>query len=99
MYLKTLEEKKQKAKEATRRFQERNTKIFKEWKDKQHCLFCKEDTPCVLDFHHLDPKEKDYQIGSMAPNLSWKSLKRELDKCVILCSNCHRKLHAGLLEL
>ncbi len=47
-----------------------------------------------MDFHHLGFKE--FNIGDAVTNgLSLKTLKREVAKCVIICSNCHRKVHAG----
>jgi hypothetical protein len=50
--------------------------------------------PCVYDFHHLDPKEKDYN-PSAASRLTLKTMFKELEKCVLLCSNCHRIRHYG----
>lgn len=50
----------------------------------------------ALDFHHIDPKEKSFDIGRVGINhyKKWtEALKRELDKCVLICSNCHRELH------
>lgn len=46
----------------------------------------------VLDFHHIDPKEKDRAVGNM---LSWsiENIKKEMMKCRCLCANCHRILH------
>lgn len=49
----------------------------------------------ALDFHHLDPSEKDF-TPSKGYKKSWEKLKKELDKCILLCSNCHREVHAGL---
>ena len=51
-----------------------------------------------LDFHHIDPKEKDFSIGNMR-GTSFENLKQELDKCVLLCKNCHCEVHAGLIDL
>ena len=48
--------------------------------------------PAVFDFHHLDPAEKDLSWGNKRTS-NWDNLKKELDKCVLLCSNCHRELH------
>ncbi len=49
-----------------------------------------------FDFHHKNPNEKDKSIAAMiTPNVDWELLKDELDKCVLLCSNCHRVLHYG----
>ena len=50
------------------------------------------DTMTIFDFHHLDPATKDRQISKMVEN-SWKDVKTELDKCIILCANCHREVH------
>src|SRR5262249_28265075 len=60
------------------------------------CALCPECDPVCLEFHHTDPKEKDFDIGSF-PNVSWKwaIIAREMRKCVVLCSNCHKKVHAG----
>jgi transposase len=52
----------------------------------------------ALDFHHKNPKEKDFNISSYQKK-SWNTIKKELDKCICLCSNCHRELHAGVLVL
>ncbi len=47
----------------------------------------------VYDFHHRNPKEKDLTIGSEITNLSMKAIKQEVDKCDLLCANCHREVH------
>lgn len=47
----------------------------------------------AMEFHHRDPREKDFTISASTSRLAmWD----ELDKCVLLCSNCHRETHAGL---
>ena len=46
----------------------------------------------ALDFHHINPSEKDRRYFNMRGGLS-VNLKTELDKCVLLCSNCHREIH------
>lgn len=56
------------------------------------CVKCGEKHPSVLEFHHKDPTKKNFQIGNAA-NKSWNVLVTELDKCELLCSNCHRKEH------
>jgi hypothetical protein len=48
---------------------------------------------CVFDFHHLDPIEKDSNFDKIKYQ-KWEVIKEELDKCVLLCSNCHRMRHA-----
>jgi hypothetical protein len=52
----------------------------------------------ALDFHHLDPEEKEFSI-SEATKTTLESIKEELDKCILLCKNCHSEVHAGLLEI
>lgn len=47
----------------------------------------------ALDFHHKDPKTKEFSISSKGYTRSWGKVKEELDKCVLLCSNCHREIH------
>lgn len=58
------------------------------------CVTCGENHPAVLDFHHLDPQQKSESLAVMvAQARSWKRLEAEIAKCVVLCANCHRKLH------
>lgn len=45
----------------------------------------------ALEFHHLDPTQKDFGISETRH--SWEDTMKELDKCIIVCSNCHRELH------
>jgi 5-methylcytosine-specific restriction endonuclease McrA len=49
----------------------------------------------ALEFHHLDPTVKEYHLGQRR-GLNKEALKQELDKCQLLCSNCHKEVHAGL---
>lgn len=46
----------------------------------------------ALDFHHLDPSTKDFSI-SKYKNCSFERIKSELDKCILLCRNCHAEVH------
>lgn len=52
-----------------------------------------------LDFHHIDPREKDFGISSKGLTRNWDAIKQELDKCVLLCRNCHGEVHAGITKL
>lgn len=45
----------------------------------------------VLEFHHLDPKNKDFSISGKSWSL--EKLKKEVDKCILVCSNCHKEIH------
>jgi len=47
----------------------------------------------ALDFHHRNQDEKDFSISGMHC-ISWQRMRKELDKCDLLCANCHREQHA-----
>lgn len=51
----------------------------------------------ALEFHHLDPSKKDFSISGKSH--SFNRLLEEAKKCVLLCSNCHSEVHAGIREL
>lgn len=50
--------------------------------------------PAIYEFHHRDPKTKE-KDPSKVLSFSWKRIISELDKCDLLCANCHRFLHHG----
>jgi len=54
---------------------------------------------CVaaLDFHHLIGSDKDFGISDRGYTRSWERVKAELDKCILVCANCHREIHHGVL--
>lgn len=56
-----------------------------------NCGWC--GNQAALQFHHIDPKKKEFIIGNVA-NKSWDSIKNELKKCVLLCANCHTIKHS-----
>ena len=79
--------------------QKRRKKIRKmaiEYKGRK-CQICGYDR-CeeAMEFHHLDPSGKDFGISEKGYTRGWKRVKMELDKCIMLCANCHREVHAGL---
>ena len=49
----------------------------------------------AFDFHHRDPRKKELTLAGHWEK-SWETIKKELDKCDLLCSNCHRELHEKL---
>jgi len=61
------------------------------------CQICGYDR-CIeaLEFHHLDSSKKDFGISSRGYTRSWEKVREELDKCELVCANCHREIHAGL---
>jgi len=61
------------------------------------CRGCGLGSPVdALEFHHLDPKTKEFAISVDGIPRGWKKIEAELAKCVLLCANCHRETHAGL---
>lgn len=65
---------------------------------KTPCIICGESEPFCIDFHHKNPSEKEFTI-SKKTNLGKDKLLAEIQKCICLCANCHRKVHAGLIDL
>jgi len=51
----------------------------------------------ALEFHHRNPKEKDFSPSGKS--ISWERMKKEIDKCIMVCANCHREIHCGLIEI
>jgi hypothetical protein len=91
-------EKKEKSKEYNKKYKKRNLERLRRYKAECGCILCKKEfEPIVLDFHHKDDN-KEFTIASKT-TCSWDRLLIEIKKCVVLCSNCHRKVHAGILKL
>lgn len=60
------------------------------------CRLCDETASCCLSFHHVG--EKRFPISNWLRTVgSIAKLVAELDQCICVCENCHRKMHAGLL--
>lgn len=53
----------------------------------------------ALEFHHSDPSKKDFGISMNGLTRAWTKVKAEVDKCVLVCANCHREIHAGITQL
>ncbi len=66
--------------------------LYIEEKLQLKCCRCPENHVSCLEFHHLDPSKKEGNISSMIKH-SWAKTKKEMEKCIILCSNCHKKEH------
>lgn len=53
----------------------------------------------ALDLHHIDSSRKDFGIADKGYTRSWEKVKAELDKCILVCANCHREIEAGITQL
>lgn len=64
------------------------------------CILCGYKR-CVwaFDLHHKDAGKKDFGLSVRGLTRSWEAIKKEADKCVLVCANCHRELHAGIAQL
>ena len=108
MPIKNPEERKRKAKEYSRKYYEANKEKVKalsktnravgkaRWsafKCTLKCTKCGFAHPAALDFHHEDPSEKEYNINRLISNGQFKKAEAELEKCIVLCANCHRIHH------
>lgn len=62
------------------------------------CLICGYNKYMgALEFHHLNPKEKDFNLSHMKKYTFDDRIKNELDKCILVCSNCHREIHGKVV--
>lgn len=60
------------------------------------CSRCPENHPACLDFHHEDPAGKDFSMGdAIRKRISKTAILAEIEKCIVLCANCHRKEHSN----
>lgn len=74
----------------------RRKELNQEWKKYKatlKCIKCGFSHIAALDFHHVDPKEKEYDVNRLISNGQFKKAEEELKKCVVLCANCHRIHH------
>jgi hypothetical protein len=65
-----------------------------------HCQICGYSR-CLtaLDFHHIDESTKEFGLSQRSLTRSWEKILIELKKCVLVCANCHREIHAGIARL
>jgi hypothetical protein len=82
-----------------RRRMDRNGKLWKEFKESIGCQICGETFAPCLHWHHLDPSTKMFNIAHRARNSGLsKTMLMELQKCTLVCGNCHQKIQSGLIE-
>jgi predicted amino acid dehydrogenase len=83
-----------------KRVLERKRKIKKwiyDYKLKKGCCFCDETYPYALDFHHVVKEKNNMRITEMVGNgFSPENILKEIDKCKLICCNCHRKIENGV---
>lgn len=71
--------------------------VIDNYKENHPCILCGESSKECLDFHHLH--DKDVEVSKLRTFGSIRRVIEEIDKCVVLCANCHRKVHAGTINI
>jgi hypothetical protein len=91
-------------------YKNQNTKNVASWRNRTklklaaicggECVVCGYDK-CItaLEFHHLDESQKDFSISQLGNTKSLRDTLSEVRKCVLLCANCHREVHADMVQL
>lgn len=79
------------SKEKTREYRKNQYRIKREFIDsfKTKCNRCGFSDKRALVFHHINPEQKDFQISQMINKCGIERLKKEIEKCEVICSNCH----------
>ncbi len=84
----------EKQRDKNRRFAKNRREWLREYKRNLKCERCGEDHPATLTFHHKDKADKEFEIGnSVWMGVSLRRLIAEIEKCEVLCANCHAKEH------
>jgi hypothetical protein len=64
------------------------------------CIICNYNRcNSALEFHHLDPNEKEFGFGIKGITHAWEKVRKELDKCILVCATCHREIHANYINV
>lgn len=69
------------------------TELLLEYFKTNPCVDCGENDPVVLEFDHL--RDKEFNIGSKLATQTWSAILAEIEKCEVVCANCHRRRTAG----
>ena len=81
----------ERSRENTKKYREDGRNLIYEFKLSNPCTSCGEANPIVLEFHHLDPKQKRNDVSNMATHgYSIESIEQDIKKFFILCATCHR---------
>jgi len=84
---------KQKYLDKAKRSDKKRKEWFEEYKQSLKCEKCGDNRWYVLEFHHLDPTEKDFNVSNAITSYGREKLLSEVKKCMVLCANCHREVH------
>ena len=64
------------------------------------CVICGYDRYVgAFALHHLDSTQKKFGLSAHGLTRSWEKIKKEADKCILVCANCHQEVHGGVTQL
>ena len=78
-----------------KKIREENARKVFEYLTNHPCIICGESDPIVLEFDHRDRNDKIGNISNLVTNFSWEKVESEIEKCDVLCANCHRRKSAA----
>ncbi len=84
----------EKALDINRQARARQKEKVARYKEARGCADCGNSDHRVLDLHHRDGADKEDAVSVMRVRAAWKRVAEEMDKCDVLCANCHRIRHA-----
>lgn len=88
-YKKNSADYKKRSREFNKKEYQKNKERLYEYLTEHPCVKCGESDPVVLEFDHL--RDKKYTISNMVHSYSWSSILKEIEKCQVLCANCHKR--------
>jgi hypothetical protein len=83
----------EKVRAAIKKTNKANKEKWQEFKATLKCAVCGENHPAVLDFHHINPADKEYSVSRLVSDRSYTKAMQEIQKCIVLCANHHRIHH------
>lgn len=85
--------------EAVKRRRKNLREMAREYKGGKCTLCGYKKCQRALSFHHVEPNKKEFGISTRGLTRSWDKIRKEIDKCVLLCANCHMEVHDGITQL
>jgi hypothetical protein len=74
-----------------------NSEYIQDLKSQLCCVDCGQRHPATLHFHHLNPEDKAFNIShAITDGTSLDTIKKEIEKCIVLCANCHAIRHYNM---
>ena len=71
----------------------KNKRKWDKFKAGLSCVKCGFNHPAALDFHHTEPEKKTNSVHKLVRNKQFSAAYSEIQKCIVLCANCHRQHH------